>query len=309
MKMIMNGTTQEQIALLEAQLAILRGQLKSELEIGQLWTAYDETQSWQVAAGTKNGYARAIKHLIDWMTRQGCRYVSDVDGEKAKAYLHALQSSIGASSYNNRLVLIKKIWRELAQAGKYNISADVWTHFGLIPRFHAVERHALTGAELRKLLAAADEDMKLLILIGAYTGMRPWDSATLKWENVDMEHKRLRVLTATRKLMFNIAPELYEALVEARKKATGEYVSERNARGASRVSERFGKLLDKCGIKRTEKDEKGRTRSVMSFHSLRHFAFGALRAAGMSYKDLVRVFGNGVMQTYIEGMFGKEQAA
>ena len=305
------------ISALENQLKIARAHVaKPEIPVENLWTVYEEMQEWgDRSEKTKLGYERMIRALSDWMKKHGCRNVSDLTNEKALQLCKELQDNprCGAATYNNRLSQYKLVWKTVARS--YNVQADAWEGRGYMKAKDS-RKKPFTREELRKLLAAADEDMKLLILIGAYTGMRKEDCATLKWEDVDMERKTLFVIPEKtkkhgNKVKLNIAPELYEALVEAKKKATGEYVNERNARGVKRIGERFGKLLDKCEIKRTEKDEKGRTRSVKGFHSLRHFTASALYAAGMSKADVARVLADSeeMMDTYIDVNFGTNLAA
>ena len=96
-------------------------------------------------------------------------------------------------------------------------------------------------------------------------------------------HPRLRALLNARK-----------AKVEAEKIDDGGYVMPSLA-GASKtktVSERIANVFDKCGITRKVKDDRGLTKSVASFHSLRHTFVSYSLQAGVPLSVIQRVVGH-----------------
>ena len=298
------------ISALEHQLEIERSHVAlPELPVDKIWEVYETMQEWGgKTERTKSNYQRMITNLQDWMKRHGCRNASDMTNERALQLCKEMQADVrcGVATYNNRLSQYKLVWATLAKS--YNIHADAWDGRKYLAAKESHKR-PFTRAEIRQLLDAADDDMRLLILIGAYTGMRKSDCATLKWEDVDMEAHTLRVVPIKtkkhgRKVTLKIAEELYTALVEARKTATGDYVCKSN------IGNGFTALLDKCGIKRTETDDKGRQRSVKGFHSLRHFTASALHSMGVSKADIAKVLGDSVemMDTYIDVDFSLDAA-
>jgi len=271
---------------------------KPEIAITELWTTYESKQQWaDKSDASKRNYERMIHKLEDWAKRHGCRYVSDFTNEKALSYLKELAEQIGIVTYNNHLTQYKLVWRTLIEAKAYNIDTDTWTGKGCEAltdnQNQSAAREPFTPAEIKAIISNADDDMQLLTLISLYTGMRLEDCATLKWENLDMEHKKLAVKTQKRGTVvrMEIADELFAALEDARKTATSEYVNERNAKSGN-LGERFGAILDKCDIKRNSQDDKGRTHILRSFHSLRHTHASAFYAEGASMSDVARRIGD-----------------
>ena len=192
---------------------------KPEIAITELWTTYESKQQWaDKSEASKKNYERMIHKLEDWAKRHGCRYVSDMTNEKALAYLKELAEQIGIVTYNNHLTQYKLVWRTLIEAKAYNIDTDTWSGKGCEAltdnQNQTAAREPFTPAEIKAILSNADDDMQLLTLISLYTGMRLEDSATLKLENLDMQHKKLAVKTQKRGTVvrMELYPELYTAL-------------------------------------------------------------------------------------------------
>lgn len=269
---------------------------KPEIAITEIWKIYEAKQEWRdKQSQSKGNYERMIHKLECWMQKHGCRYMSDVTNEKALSFLKELADKIGIQTYNNYLTQYKLVWKTLLATKAYNIMADTWDgREKLTDNQKASDRReTFRPAEIKAILSSADDDMRLLILAGLYTGMRLEDCAGLRWSDLDMEHKQLRVKTQKRGVWVEmaIAPELYTALVEAKKTATGDYVNVRNAKSGN-LGDRFGAILDKCGIVRNAKDEKGRLTIKKSFHSLRHTHASAYYAEGASMSDVARRIGD-----------------
>lgn len=291
-------TIEDQIKVLEMQLEILRGKLrKPELFISDIWTEYDKTQ-WEsdITANTKKGYESSIHQLETWMRRNGCRYVSDITKEKAEDYLKFLQSSIGLVSYNCRLVLFKRVWKELSNTGKFNLDENLWTEFQKLKGAkHVSKRRPLTDAEIKSLLEQADDDMRLLVKIGINTGLRLGDCACLKWSDVDMEKRLISTIPQKTKkhgtkVIIPIRQELYAELLKVEK--TGEYVNAKNAHAYStgHIQDSISTLFEKAGITTSEIDEQGKRHTITGFHSLRHTFVSKAVNSGISpmlIKDIV----------------------
>jgi integrase len=87
----------------------------------------------------------------------------------------------------------------------------------------------LSEDEEEKLLAACDDPLKTIVLVGIYAGLRiQAEALTLKWENVDLERRLLTVEAAyaknkeTETIPMN--SKLAEALRELKKGKVSEYV-------------------------------------------------------------------------------------
>lgn len=74
-------------------------------------------------------------------------------------------------------------------------------------------------------------EIRILYIIGRFTGQRLKDCVLLQWQNIDMSRQRIWVkqFKTGKEVTIPIAPELYEALLEAEKWRCDQYVLPRSA--------------------------------------------------------------------------------
>ncbi len=144
------------------------------------------------------------------------------------------------------------------------------------------EKNIFSDAEIKKLLNAANPNLKAMILLGLNCGFGCTDCAELKWENIDFEHAR--ILFARTKTGVNRNLPLWQETIEALQKVPvrGDFVFltkqghkyvrvviKEGDGGSVKmlnyniVSKEFSQLLRSCGIK----TEKG-----VGFYTLRRTA-------------------------------------
>jgi len=268
---------------------------KSKLQLDDIWSEFaKKLKNDDVEAGTAKNYENAVNQLAAWM-KSKVRFARDITTSLAEAYLDDLYKTVGANTYNQRLVLFKRIWKALAE--EFQLCNDVWERFKKKKPVKSTRR-TLSNNELAKILnTAGTPDLKLLLEIGIYTGLRISDCSLLKWSEVDFENKVLKVRPIkTRKHMdgpieIPIHPTLLKALEDT--PHTGEYVSEANACGykSGRVGEQVIELFKKCGIE-TSKKVDGKTKLLCGFHSLRHTFVSMAVNAGLSPLLVQRIVGH-----------------
>lgn len=156
-------------------------------------------------------------------------------------------------------------------------------------------RTPFKAEQIRKLLAAADDEWRGMILLGATAGLRINDAASLTWESVDLVNK---VLTFTPQKTRRSRKVLAIALHLDLLRYLEERASDDNPRAplfpslhgkktgsAGGLSNAFGRLMMKAKVaapKGLEKKGRGRQLALLSFHSLRHAFVSALADAEIS---------------------------
>lgn len=154
----------------------------------------------------------------------------------------------------------------------------------------------LTLEEFRSILMASVKEIKHLLIIGFYTGLRLGDACLLKWDEVDLQTGMFRITPRKTKehsktVDIPIHKFLYKILVENHS-SENKYVLPELAASYTKdpgsVSKKIQKTFIKAGIKTTEKRERGvKNATVYGFHSLRH-SFISLCAAGRIPQHVVR---------------------
>jgi len=171
------------------------------------------------------------------------------------------------------------------------------------------ERGVFTPEQLTALLAAADDEWKGMILLGATCGLRIGDAAKMTWENVDLEKKVIRYFPQkaqkgkTRKAIETVVlPDLEEYLLNWRggsdkpKAPLFPALHAKRVSGAGGLSTAFEKVMRAAGVE-GEPDTrnirgKGRRFNNLSFHSLRHTFISIMANAGVSKEIRMKLAGH-----------------
>lgn len=140
------------------------------------------------------------------------------------------------------------------------------------------EKETFTPAELETIEANFSQDpwCEHIYYVVSGTGMREGNVCLLQWEDIDMQRRGIMCenLKSGGKLEIPILPGLFEYLEKQRPKTSG-YVSPKHAKdykkSQSKVSQRFVKYLNYCGIETTVKKEgQVRAGNIKGIHAFRH---------------------------------------
>jgi integrase len=181
-----------------------------------------------------------------------------------------------------------------------------------LKRTETVERRPFTVAEIKTLLAHADDEWRGIILFGLYSGQRLKDIAKLCWNNIDLKAGLLRFTAAKtkRRMELPLAAPIQNYLLKANTPDEPNaplfpesYPIAMKTTGDSRLSQAFREILVAAGMAeahpedyRAPKAQKGRSRrrqvSEITFHSLRHTATSLLKSAGVGEAVAMDIIGH-----------------
>lgn len=164
-------------------------------------------------------------HVVNWMTN-----VATMRQPGGKLYSRHTLMSVWATL---RAMLRRAvIMRDLERDPTLGVKFDIGNHVGGELRPDRKPKEALTREELARLLEAAkteSPDVRAMIVVQASTGMRFCEVSALEWQDVDLEHARLRIersqvegmvgspkTEATRRDVY-LSPAVVEALQEHRR--------------------------------------------------------------------------------------------
>jgi integrase len=151
-------------------------------------------------------------------------------------------------------------------------------------------REAFSHEEVSRLVLQATGDWTGAILLGATSGLRLSDVATLRWESIDLETGLLRVATGKTGavVVLPIHPDFADWL-SGRQRGIGKAsvfpdLARTRGDGTGGLSDKFNSIIEKAGIARsfTVRQGKGRSMASKSFHSLRHHFVSALANGGVA---------------------------
>lgn len=223
----------------------------------------------------------------------------NVGKEISSQYASHLQSRVSATTFNRHINTLSLVWRILKDTAK--IGENPWQDVTK-KRFIAHSRRELTVDELGRIINMAKGEMRLLIALGIYTGLRLGDCACLRWDNIDMVKRLISVIpmkTARRtqkRVVIPIHPVLLNLMEEVSEKQRKGFLlpgcEARYHQFNAALAKDVAKLFQAVGLETKAKIEGvKRRRPDAGFHSLRH-TFVSLCAAG------------GVPQSVVQALVG-----
>lgn len=255
------------------------------LRLVRVWTEYVKARNRpDTGPATLRQYEFQVGAFVDWATKGNpdVRHMADVTPATARAYVaHLERLGRSANTVNKHLNILGLVWRVLAEPGR--VPVNPWGKDRITRRrvSNGNGRRELTMPELKRLTDSATGELRTLLCIGMFTGLRLGDCCRLDWSEVNLG--RNAIVTTPHKtahtsgalVAIPIAPPLRRVLEETPAElrhgpimpgVAREY-DERQRQLIGRIQKHF----TGCGIATVEKGEGGkRGRVVAGFHSMRH---------------------------------------
>lgn len=246
--------------------------------------------------GTAERYGFPVKTFINGLGTKAKRPLGAVTAADVQRYLTARLKS-GVSQTTARLdvkILGIAFGRALRQG---LIPANPVLEVEL-PAEDGNERGTFSPVEVAQLIATAEGEWKVLILIAYFTGQRLSDCAALTWEQIDMSAGTVRF--KQRKTGANVLVPLHRDLQATLEEIAGDMggpvlpgLAETSQTGRRGLSETFKGIVRKAGLDLGEVEGGGNRKfNARSFHALRHSFTSALANAGVSPEIRMKMTGH-----------------
>lgn len=262
-------------------------------------------------------YKTAVDHFLEYAGGRAERDIAHLTAKEITGLRDHMAKSLSSNSANYTVKILRAMLNQARRDGFVEINEA--SRVSLIQRVRKFERRPFTLPELKRILGAANDEWRGMILFGIYTGLRLGDIATLTWANLDLQQRELVVTTQKtgRRQILPLAKPLlaYIENLPAGDNPTAPLFpkayecKERNPHGGP-LSNMFYEILVSVGMAtpRTHKAKangKGRDAkrqlNEISFHSLRHTATSLLKNAGVSdvvARDIIGHDSAAVSQSY-----------
>jgi len=277
--------------------------LNPPLMLSEGFQAYVDNQSRPQKTKEQNlkNYEAYYRKFCDWLKvkHPDITRLKEVSKEIASEYCLQLKKGISPGTFNKHRDFLKILFHYLRDQAKMNFNP-----FEAIKRLDQEEtptRRPLTDEEAKTAITRAEGDLKTLLLLGYYTGMRLGDCITLKWSEIDLEKKLIvRTLNKTKETVkVGIPPDLHFQLSLYRKRIGylfPKMAEKYNSTNRQAIPKMIQAHFENCGIKtHAEGTGQGTGKKAVveiGFHSLRHGYISKLAASGISQNILVKLAGH-----------------
>lgn len=225
------------------------------------------------ACGEKQmrNYRQIIRSFADSAGADVC--VADVTDDMVSRYVTALGRRVRNTTYNKTLNALQMTWRVLEK--ETGVQDNPWESLTRLKN-DSHTRRILAENEVREILKDRDDgfaEVRVLVAVGLYTGLRLGDACHVRWEDVGKDEIRVKTAKTGATVAIPIHPRFRDLLAGRKGRRTG-FVIPSVARAydedSTSVTKMVTKVFKAAGIA-TAFEVKGK-RSVpdCSFHSLRH---------------------------------------
>jgi integrase len=261
-----------------------------------------------VAPRTYGFYREGIAKLVSFLGPKADGPLDELSKADLVAFRTARSTRVSASSVNADLRVVRMLLLAACRDGVIPENPAQFVESVRQRNDEKAQRRAFTVSELQAVLSVADSEWRSMILFGVYSGQRLSDIASLTWANIDLLKGELRLTTQKtgRLLILPLAPTLVhhlESIPSSDDPKTPLHpkawtVITRTGRAAA-LSNQFGDLLADAGLRPRlsrrgggEGRDRQRTKSVLSFHSLRRTATTFLHEAGVPQQVVQAMIGH-----------------
>jgi integrase/recombinase XerC len=268
--------------------ALITGEQAVKMPLADALTAFAAAPHRRaIRPGTLDDFHRpAWERFRTWAEARGRKHLHEVTEADALAYMgHLAAENLSPASRRNARSVLRAVWNALrVPAG---LVGNPWQATPA-PDPEASHRRALTVPEIRRLFGAADDpEDRAALALGLFAALRLGDVCRLRWRDVDLAGRMLRVRQG--KTGAPVEIPLHPYLVGVLTPLAGSpaaYVVPRLAAGyrvsRGQASARIARVFTRAGLATVEDAEEGAGRrkghSIGAFHRLRH-SFATLAGA------------------------------
>ena len=284
-------TAQKARAAIEEILKLTSGEALVE------WSVAGWAKEWlarkrpTVSKATVQRYEASVKAFLTFLKEDEDRPLSVITTATVRKWRDHLRIGRTARTTNHYVKDITGLFKAAIDEGI--IAANPCGPLKALPLEDSRERKPFYPGEVGRLIESAPSaDWRGVILVGAFTGLRLGDCASLTWGHVDLAAGIIAITPSkTRRKRIEVRIPLHpqvQGFLESHPISDDDdaplfpSLAKRSVSGAHGLSLTFAGIMDAAGVSRGKCSNVGRKNHERGFHSLRHTFTSWLSNAGVS---------------------------
>jgi integrase len=257
-----------------------------------------------VSAASLRKYRTISERFIEWLGAGADASMISVSRSTLESYRTHRRSAASAQTINVEMRIIGGVFEDAVTDGV--IQTNPQRAMQLLRVEKTLDREGFSLDQVLDLIAAADGEMRGLIVLGLFTGHREGEILSLRWKDVDpvtrsitFRKDKAREAGKAVKPKISHLGDRYQDVIAALPAGDEDgFVFPRLASYRNPVTaagERFKELAERLGIidhSDAMVDMGGRRLSRLTFHSLRHTFVSLLKSSGASDAVAMAVVGH-----------------
>lgn len=275
--------------------------------LADTWALYLASKTRpQTGEATLKIYGYWWQAFARWLQDREVNHLSELTPETMQDYLGDLRTGkLTAKSQRNQFAVLKLVLKHLPATESIPAGLFDWITRDTIKGIQQ-RRQEIPLPKLAEICEKAQGEMKLLLFLGIYTGLRLKDCCTLQWSEVDTARgiiTRVPAKIASRNpeplripVHRDLLPMLLETPADRRKGDVLPEMARLHRAGPYRVTTKVQEHLGACGLDLyydTAENRTGARRALrFGFHSLRHSAATLWQRAGAPQHEVAEILGH-----------------
>lgn len=169
---------------------------KATISLTDGWSAYiNQPNRPDTGETTLEMYQLQYEAFAKWVgsAHPDITELRHVTVKHATEYAGLLLKRLAHPTFNKHMNLLSLVWRVLKVPGKITLNPWDAEHITR-KKFIARSRRELTIDEINRIMNTATGEMRILLALGLYCGLRLGDAACLQWSNVDMARRIISLI-------------------------------------------------------------------------------------------------------------------
>ena len=266
--------------------------------VESFFKSHVQTLEGTVSEGTLARYEGVMSKFLEHLGPRAKRVLNGILPKDVQAYVNQRSKEVESSTIAGDLKDLSAVFNTAIKMGYMDRNPALGIKR---PKSQPIEREVFTNAQIRALVAEAQDDWKTAVLCGYYSGARLGDVVKLRWEHVNFTSGEVGAIVfrqskTGKRVVIPLVPELREHLESIARDENDPYIMPtlalRRPGGRNGLSGTFIRILEKTGIDPSYVKGKGKRFAKLSFHSLRHTFNSAMANAGVSQEVRMKLTGH-----------------